>query len=257
MRRLFTSLVIVLASALTLSASGFGEFYERFGDLDVNKGYSPTNGEIKAKTKKLGYYASVDEVRDALNGVKKDGKPIVIVDSRTKAEQEGLYLKGAILANLRGWNKAFEKPSMHSNNLGGVYSYCRTGTDQADNIVKLQWLFQGKAKVFGIKDMVDACHPAVSKSGNVLDASLWAKKTYVQSDGKGEYYEVNCPQVKDACTPIAVYTQDDIEVTEDLGDELPKSIVMKNKNLNKEVTVYKGADNHYYKKHCWGSIAGK
>lgn len=212
MRGLFVSFVVVLASALTLSASGFGDFYEKFGDLEVNKGYSPTNGEIKAKTKKLGYYASVEEVKAALDGAKKDGKPIVVVDSRTKVEQEGLHLKGAILANLRGWNKAFEKPSLHSDNLGGVYSYCRTGTDQADSIVKLQWLFQGKAKVFGIKDMVEACHPTVSKSGNVLDASLWAKKVYVQSDGKGHYYEVNCPEVKDACTPIAVYTEDDIEV---------------------------------------------
>lgn len=257
MRRLFTSFVAVLVSALTLSASGFGDFYEKFGDLEINKGYSPTNGEIKAKTKKLGYYASVEEVEAALNGAKKDGKPIVIVDSRTKAEQEGLYLKGAILANLRGWNKAFEKPSMHSDNLGGVYSYCRTGTDQADNIVKLQWLFQGKAKVFGIKDMVEACHPTVSKSGNVLDASLWAKKVYVQSDGKGNYYEVNCPEVKDACSPIAVHTEDDIEVAKNLGDELPNSIVMENKKLKKEVEVYRGADNHYYKKNCWGSIAGK
>lgn len=247
--------LVALATAtlttLSAQAGGFDEFYKKFGELDVNQGYKSTNGEIKKKAKKLGYYASAKEVETALKGEKVDGKPVVVIDSRTKAEQEGLHLEGAILANLRGWNKAFEKDSMHSDKLGAVYSYCRTGTDQADNIVHLQWLFQGKAKIFGIKDMVEACYPTVSQSGNVLDAKLNAKHTYVQPGKDNKYYEVNCPQVENACTPIAVYSQKDIEVAEDIGEELPKSIVMKNKKLGKEVTVYKGADNYYYKKECW------
>lgn len=242
---------ILLAAVIGASAGGFDEFYQKFGELEVNQGYKNSNGEIKKKAKKLGYYASVNEVESALDGAKIDGKPVVVVDSRTKPEQAGLYLKGAILANLRGWNNAFNDEKMHSDKLGAVYSYCRTGTDQADNIVHLQWLFQGKAKIFGLKDMMEACHPAVSESGQVLDAKLNAKKVYVQQAGDGSYYEVNCPQVKDSCTPIAVYTASDVEVAKDLGDALPKSMTMKNKKLKKETVAYLGADNYYYKKGCW------
>lgn len=246
-----------MVAALGASAGGFDEFYQKFGELEVNKGYSPTNGDIKKRTKKHGYYASVKEVENALEGKKIDGKPVVVVDSRTKVEQMGLTMDGVILANLRGWNKAFEKPERHSDNIGAVYSFCRTGTDQADNIIKLQWLFQGKAKVFGLRDMVYSCYPTVSQSGNVLDAKLNEKGVYVQNDGTGKYYEVNCPQVKDVCTPIAVHTDDDIEVARTLGDELPKTMTMKNKKLDKEVTVYRGADNNYYKKACWDTLVGK
>lgn len=240
-----------LALATGLFAGGFDDFYKNFGELEVNKGYKTTNKEIAKKLKKQGYYASTTEVTEALNGKKIDGKKIVVIDSRTKPEQEGLYLKGAILANLRGWNNAFNLEHMHSDKLGAIYSYCRTGTDQADNIVHLQWLFQGKAKVFGLRDMVNACYPATSKSGNVLDAKLNAKKVYVQQAPDGNYYEVNCPQVKDACSPIAVHTPADIEFAQETGEQLPKEMVMKNKKQKSEVIAYRGADNYYYKKGCW------
>ncbi|MGM0623932.1 MAG: rhodanese-like domain-containing protein [Campylobacterota bacterium] len=247
-------LVASLVAATSLSASGFGEFYEKFGDLEVNQGYGETNGKIKSRIKETGYYATVGEVQAALQGQNLDGKPIVVVDSRTKSEQEGLTLDGAVLVPLRGWNKAFEDERRHSDKIGAVYSFCRTGTDQADNIVKLQWMFQGNAKVFGLRDMVNACYPAVSKSGQVLDAALNAKKVYVQQANDGNYYEVNCPQVENACSPIAVYTQNDIDTAELMGQELPNKITMKNKSLGEDVTVYKGADNHYYKKECWENV---
>jgi len=256
-RLLKAGLVASVVAATTLSASGFGEFYKKFGDLEVNKGYSPTNGEIKKRIVKHGYYATTQEVAKGLSGATIDGKPIVIVDSRTKAEQEGLALEGAIMANLRGWNKAFEDEKYHSDKIGAVYSYCRTGTDQADNIVRLQWMFQGKAKVFGIKDMVEVCHPTVSKSGNVLNASLHSNKIFVQQAYDGRYYEVNCPEVQNSCAPIQVFTQKDIETQELLGQELPNKITMKNAKLGKEVTVFKGADNMYYKKQCWENVISK
>jgi|GEM_PF-3264896 len=251
------TLVASVVAATSLSAGGFGEFYKKFGDLEVNKGYGETNGAIKDRIKATGYYATVKEVEAALAGEKVNGKPVVVVDSRTKKEQEGLTLDGAVLVPLRGWNKAFEDENRHSDKIGAVYSFCRTGTDQADNIVKLQWMFQGNAKVFGLRDTVNACYPAVSKSGNVLDAALNAKKVYVQQANDGKYYEVNCPQVQNACTPIAVYTQNDIETAELMGEALPNKITMKNKGLKKEVTVYKGADNYYYKKECWESTISK
>lgn len=250
-------LIASVIGASSLSASGFSEFYEKFGDLEVNQGYGDTNGKIKSRIKKAGYYATPAEVEAALEGEKIDGKPVVVVDSRTKSEQEGLTVDGAVLVPLRGWNKAFEDENRHSDKIGAVYSFCRTGTDQADNIVKLQWMFQGKAKVFGLRDMVNACYPTVSKSGNVLDAALNAKKVYVQQADDGKYYEVNCPQVKDACSAIAVHTQTDIETAELMGTGLPNKITMKNKKSGKSVTVFKGADNHYYKQNCWENVISK
>ena len=232
----------------------FGKFIERFGVLEENKGYSSTNKDMKSLAKKLGYYASTKEVESALAGGKVDGKKVVIVDSRTKPEQDGLYLDGALKANLRGWNVAFNKKDMHSNNLGGVYSYCRTGTDQADNIVHLQYLFQGKAKIFGIKDMAEACYPLQSKSGKVLDAKLNAKKVFVQQAKDGAYYEVNCPQVKNECSPIDVYTKGDIDLAKEMDEKLPMTMTMKNKKLKSEVVVTKASDNRYYKEGCGDKI---
>ncbi len=252
--KLITAAAGLSLAAATLSASGFGEFYEKFGDLEVNQGYGQTNGKIKSRIKETGYYATPGEVRAALEGKKVDGKPVVVVDSRTQSEQHGLTVDGAVLVPLRGWNKAFEDESRHSDKVGAVYSFCRTGTDQADNIVKLQWMFQGKAKVFGLRDMVNACYPTVSRSGNVLDAALNAKNVYVQQAENGNYYEVNCPQVKNACSPIAVYNETDIETAELTGEGLPATIEMKNKARDESVTVYKGADNYYYKKECWGNL---
>jgi cytochrome c553 len=218
-----------------------------FGVLKENKGYKKTNKEMKKRAKKLGYYASVKEVKHGLNGGKVNGKKVIVVDSRTKVEQEGLGLKGALNANLRGWNAAFNDKSMYSGNIGALYSFCRTGTDQADNIVHLQYLFQGKAKIFGLKDMAVACYPLQSKSGNVLDAKLNAKKVYVQQADDGYYYEVNCPQVKNAVTPIDVYTPGDVELAKEMEEELPKTMTMKNKKLKSEVVVKLGPDYKYYK----------
>ncbi len=188
--------VVVAASfcALSLQAGGFDDFYKKFGELKVNKGYGKTNKQIKKMAKKLGYYASTKEVVSALQGKKIDGKPVVIVDSRTKKEQAGLKLKGVTYANLRGWNKSFEAKNMHSDNIGAIYNYCRTGTDVAGSIVNLEWLFQGKGKIFGLKDMILACYPTVSTSGNVLDAKLNVKHTFVQIAKNGFYYETNCKE---------------------------------------------------------------
>ena len=249
--------VASVVTATSLSAGGFAEFYERFGDVEVNQGYGVTNPKLNDRIKELGYYATPQEVKDALSGALVDGKPVVIVDSRTRAEQEGLHLQGAILANLRGWNRAFDDERFHSDNIGGVYSYCRTGTDQADDIVRLQWLFQGKAKTFGIRDMVQECYPTVSISGNVLDASLNANDVYVQEGDDGRYYEINCPQVQNSCAPIAVFNQQDIETAELLGDELPRKLHVENSNIGKDTTIYRGADNYYYKANCWDHVVSK
>ncbi|MEA3352801.1 MAG: hypothetical protein U9Q33_03150 [Campylobacterota bacterium] len=244
---------IVLAVSLNAADCGtqdlekkpFYKFIKEFGVLNVNQGYKKTNKAMKKRAKKLGYYASVDEVQSALSDKKEDGT--IVIDTRTKTEQDGLYLKGAMKANLRGWNAAFN--DMKSTDIKSVYSFCRTGTDQASGIVNLQFLFQGKAKIFGIKDMAVKCHPMYSKSGNVLDAKLNAKKVYVQQADNGAYYEVNCPQVKDSYTPIEVYTQADIDFAKEMDEEIPAKITMKNGKLKKEVTVFKGPDNKYYKKH--------
>jgi hypothetical protein len=252
-------LVSTLVVAATLNAASdcqeqniektpFYKFMKEFGVLNVNKGYKSTNKDMKKKAKKLGYYASVDEVKHALGGGKVDGKKAIIIDSRTEKEQEGLGINNTIKAHLRGWNNAFNQKEMHSDNIGAVYSFCRTGTDQASTLVNLQFLFQGKAKIFGIKDMAEACYPLYSKSGKVLDAKLNAKKVYVQQAEDGAFYEVNCPQVKDAFTPIEVYSQTDIELAEEMDEPLPKELTLKNKKLKKEVKVYKGPDNKYYKK---------
>jgi hypothetical protein len=249
-------LVTSLAVAATLSAStcqdkniegtSFCKFMKEFGVIDKNEGYKKTNKEMKKRAKKLGYYASVSEVKHALEGGKVDGKEVVVIDSRTKPEQEALQLKGSVKANLRGWNNAFN--NKHSDNLGAVYSFCRTGTDQASSIVNLQFLFQGKAKIFGLTDMVKSCYPLHSVSGNVLEAKLNAKKVYVQQADNGAYYEVNCPEVKNSITPIEVFSKTDIEDKKMLGEDIPSKITMENKKLGKKVTVYKGPDNKYYKK---------
>ncbi len=241
--------VVSLVSG-TVQASGFGEFYKKFGDLDVNKGYHKTNKKIKKRAKKLGYYASVQEVKDALAGKKIDGKPVVIVDSRTKKEQAGLALKGVQYANLRGWNKTFSDKRLHSDKIGAIYNYCRTGTDVAGSLVNLEWLFQGKGKIFGLKDMVVSCYPVISKSGKVLDAKLNAKHTYVQKADNGFYYEANCKEVQNSCAPIDVFTETDIELANDDNEKLPATFIIKNKKLKKEITVYLGKDNRYYKKGC-------
>ncbi|MEA3289387.1 MAG: hypothetical protein U9Q04_04310 [Campylobacterota bacterium] len=228
-----------------LEEKPFYKFIKEFGVLNVNQGYKKTNKAMKRRAKKLGYYASTDEVTNALADKKEAGT--IVIDTRTKAEQEGLYLKGALKANLRGWNAAFN--DMKSTDIKSVYSYCRTGTDQAAGIVNLQFLFQGKAKIFGIADMAKACYPMYSKSGKVLDAKLNAKKVYVQQADDGAYYEVNCPAVKDAYTPIEVYGKSDIELAIEMDEPLPSKMTVKNGKLKKEVTLFKGPDNKYYKKH--------
>jgi len=228
----------------------FGKFIKKFGVLEENKGYSSTNKDIKSLIKKLGYYASTKEVEAALNGARIDGKKVVVTDSRTKAEQDGLYLQGALKPNLRGWNVAFNNKNLHSSTIGAIYSYCRTGTDQADNLVRLQYLFQGKAKIFGIKDMAEACYPLASKNGNVLDAKLNAKKVFVQKAKDGSYYEVNCPQVKNECSPIDVFTKKDINLAKEMNEKLPLTMTMKNKKLKQEVVVTKASDDRYYKQGC-------
>lgn len=231
-----------------IEGTSFCKFMKEFGILDENQGYKVTNKDMKKRAKKLGYYAKVKEVENALNKEKVNGKKIVVIDSRTKPEQEALYLKGSLKANLRGWNTAFDSKSMHSSKLGAVYSFCRTGTDQASSIVNLQFLFQGKAKIFGITDMAKSCYPMYSTNAKVLDAKLHEKKVYVQQADDGAFYEVNCPQVKDAYTPIEVYTQEDIAFADEMDEIIPEKITMKNSVLKKEVTVFKGPDNKYYKK---------
>ena len=249
-RKSISVIVMTSVCVISLQAGGFDDFYKKFGELKVNKGYGKTNKQIKKMTKKLGYYASTKEVTDALEGKKIDGKPVVVVDSRTKKEQAGLKLKGVTYVNLRGWNKSFEAKNMHSDNIGAVYNYCRTGTDVAGGIVNLEWLFQGKGKIFGLKDMVLACYPTVTKSGNVLDAKLNAKHTFVQKSKNGLYYEANCKEVKNSCSPVDIYTKSDIEFMLDDGEKLPDTFVVKNKKLGREVTLHKGKDNRYYKKGC-------
>jgi len=225
-----------------LEKKPFYKFIKEFGVLNVNQGYKKTNKAMKKRAQKLGYYASTNEVEGALLD---NDKSTIVIDTRTKAEQEGLYLQGAMKANLRGWNAAFD--GMKSTDIKSVYSYCRTGTDQAAGIVNLQFLFQGKAKIFGLKDMAQACYPMQSKSGKVLDAKLNAKKVYVQQANDGAYYEVNCPQVKDAFTPIEVYNKSDIELALEMEEPLPQTITVKNSKLKKSVVLIKGPDNKYYK----------
>lgn len=232
----------------------FGKFIKKFGVLEENKGYASTNKDIKSLTKKLGYYASTKEVEAALAGEKINGKKVVVTDSRTKAEQDGLYLQGALKPNLRGWNVAFNNKNLHSSTIGAIYSYCRTGTDQADNIIKLQYLFQGKAKVFGLKDMAEACYPLASKNGKVLDAKLNAKKVFVQKAKDGSYYEVNCPQVKNECSPIDVYSKEDISLAKEMDEKLPLTMTMKNKKLKQEIVVNRASDNRYYKQGCGEAV---
>lgn len=249
-RRSITVLAIVLVGVLSLQAGGFDEFYKKFGELKVNEGYSKTNKQIKKMAKKLGYYATVQEVKDALNGKKIDGKKIIITDSRTKKEQAGLKLKGVTYPNLRAWNKSFSSVDMHSDKIGAIYNYCRTGTDVAGSIVNLEWLFQGKGKIFGLKDMITACYPTISKSGNVLDAKLNVKHIYVQKAKNGFYYEANCKEVKNSCSPVDVFTKIDIEIAQDDNEKLPATFIVLNKKLNQKVTLYRGNDNKYYKKDC-------
>ncbi len=250
LKKSFLIFVVALFGTLALHAGGFDGFYKKFGELKVNQGYEKTNKKIKKMAKKFSYYASVQEVKDALAGKKIDGKPVVVIDSRTKKEQAGLELKGVTHANLRGWNKSFESKNMHSNNIGAIYNYCRTGTDVAGSIVNLEWLFQGKGKIFGLKDMVQACYPTTSKSGNVLDAKLNVKHVFVQKAKNGSYYEVNCQEVKDSCSPVDVFTKGDIDFMKGDNEKLPMTFTAKSKKLNKKVTLYKGADDRYYRKGC-------
>jgi len=244
---------ILIFSVLVIScmyAGGFNDFYKKFGELKVNEGYHITNKKMKQLAKKYGYYATFDEVKDAIEGKKINGKKVVVVDSRTKKEQHGLKLKGVLYANLRGWNKSFDNEKLHSDKIGAIYNFCRSGTDVAGNIVTLEWLFQGKGKIFGFKDMVEGCYPVVSDSNNVLDANLNQEGIYVQKDKQGNYYEANCPQVKDECSPIAVFTDLDIELAEDDDEELPSTFKVTNKHLKKSTILYRGKDNLYYKKGC-------
>jgi len=243
-------LVFVLFFVSSLSGGDFDTFYKKFGKLQKNEGYHKTNKEIKKMAKKLGYYASVQEVKDALAGKKKDGKKVIVVDSRTKKEQSGLKLKGALYANLRGWNKSFDAKRFHSDNIGAIYNYCRSGTDVAGTLVNLEWLFQGKGKIFGLADMVDSCYATISQSKNVLNAKLYQEGIYVQQGNDGYYYEANCKEVKNMCTPVEIFTQDDIEMMLDDDEKLPVKFVVTNKKLHKSVTLYKGNDNKYYKKGC-------
>jgi len=244
------ALIWIVFCVSSLYAGGFDDFYKKFGELQVNQGYHKTNKEMKKRAKRFGYYATTKEVKDALDGKKIDKKPVIVVDSRTKKEQAGLKLKGAVYANLRGWNKAFEPKKMHSDNIGAVYNYCRTGTDVAGNIINLEWLFQGKAKIFGLKDMVQSCYPTISENGNVLDAKLNIKSVYVQQSKDGFYYEVNCKEVKNSCLAVDIFTKDDIELMLDDDEKLPDTFVVTNKKLNKNTTLYLGKDNRYYKKGC-------
>ena len=244
-------LILSLLAVSCIYADGFEDFYKKFGDLKVNKGYEITNKKMKQLAKEYGYYATFQEVKDAIEGKKLNGKKVVVVDSRTKKEQHGLKLKGAIYANLRGWNKSFNNEKLHSNNISAVYNYCRSGTDVAGGIVTLEWLFQGKGKIFGLKDMVERCYPVVSDSKNVLDAKLNQEGIYVQKDKNNNYYEANCPQVKDECSPIAVFTKLDIEMVEEDDDEkLPKTFKVTNKYLKKTIKLHLGKDNLYYKRGC-------
>ncbi|MCV6606823.1 MAG: hypothetical protein OIF32_01305 [Campylobacterales bacterium] len=253
MKLLISFVLGVVFTATTLSAeaqcgtenlenSEFYKFVKEFGVLNVNRGYKSTNKAMKRRAKKLGYYAKVDEVKAALSD---NDESTMVIDNRTKAEQEALTLKGALKANLRGFNKAFD--GKKSSEIKSVYSFCRTGTDQATDLVGLQFLFQGKAKIFGIADMAKACYPMVSKSGNVLNAKLNAKKVYVQKAEDGNYYEVNCPEVAEANTPIDVFSQGDVEYAEEENEPLPETMTLTNKKLDESVEVYKGSDNKYYK----------
>jgi len=243
-------LILPILVVSYISADGFGDFYKKFGDLKVNEGYNITNKQMKKLAKEYGYYATFKEVKDALEGKELNGKRVVVVDSRTKREQHGLKLKGAIYANLRGWNKSFDSEKLHSDNISAIYNYCRSGTDVAGSIVTLEWLFQGRGKIFGLKDMVERCYPVVSDSKNVLDAKLNQEGIYVQKDRYNNYYEVNCPQLKDECAPIAVFTKLDIEMAKDDGEGVPKSYSATNRYLKRSTELYLGKDNLYYKREC-------